>query len=52
MKTPPWKKKRPTGSPKKKLTAEQKAWARERARKAGRRYPNLVDNMAAARLRK
>jgi hypothetical protein len=31
------------------LTPESIAWARERARSAGRRYPNLVDNMAAAR---
>ena len=31
------------------ITPETIAWARERARSAGRRYPNLVDNMAAAR---
>ena len=31
------------------LTAGQKAEARGRARKAGRKYPNLVDNMAVAR---
>jgi len=43
--TPPWRKKRPPG-PSTKLTDEQKQRARERARLAGRRYPNLVDNMA------
>ena len=32
-----------------KLTSGQKAEARGRARKAGRKYPNLVDNMAVAR---
>ena len=32
-----------------KLTPGQKAEARGRARKAGREYPNLVDNMAVAR---
>jgi len=45
MPTPPWRKPRPAG-PKTKLTAEQIERARERARLAGRRYPNLVDNMA------
>jgi hypothetical protein len=28
------------------MTAEQKERARKRAARAGRRYPNLVDNMA------
>jgi len=32
-----------------KLSPEQVAAARERAEKAGRRYPNLVDNMWAAK---
>jgi hypothetical protein len=32
-----------------KLSPEQIAAARERAEKAGRRYPNLVDNMWAAK---
>ena len=32
-----------------KLTPGQRAEARGRARKAGRKYPNLVDNMAVAR---
>lgn len=52
MPTPPWKKPakdRPAAREKLPLTPESIAWARERARAAGRRYPNLVDNMAAAR---
>jgi hypothetical protein len=49
MPTPPWKRKNPLkGGAKTVLTPESIAWARERARSAGRRYPNLVDNMAAA----
>jgi hypothetical protein len=47
-KTPPWTRKRPAG-PRIELTAAQKAEARKRAEAAGRRYPNLVDNMAVAR---
>ena len=35
-----------------KLTPEEIAQARERAEKAGWRYPNLVDNMAILKLRK
>lgn len=50
MPTLPWKQKKPAAdSAKVTLTPESIAWARERARKAGRRYPNLVDNMAATR---
>lgn len=50
MPTPPWKRKNPTtGKDKVALTPESIEWAKERARKAGRRYPNLVDNMAASR---
>jgi hypothetical protein len=45
----PWEKKPEEKGERRKLTAESIAWARERARAAGRRYPNLVDNMAAAR---
>jgi ribosomal protein L15E len=47
---PVWQKSRPKslGKPKK-LTSSQKASARAAAKKAGRRYPNLVDNMRAAR---
>ncbi len=46
---PPWKRANPKKTAAKKLTLEQKAEARARARAAGRQYPNLVDNMAVAR---
>lgn len=49
MSTPPWKKPRPKSSAKVKLTAENIVWARANAKKHRRRYPNLVDNMAALR---
>jgi hypothetical protein len=42
-------------NPKKKskaLTPEQKAKAKARAKKAGRPYPNLIDNMAVSRKKK
>ena len=42
-------------NPKKKsapLTASQKAQAKARAKKAGRPYPNLVDNAAVRRKKK
>jgi len=42
-------------NPKKKsksLTPSQKTSAKARAKKAGRPYPNLIDNMAAARKKK
>ena len=48
---PPWKKPNPrkkSGRKSVKLTAEQKDAARARAKRAGRRYPNLVDNMWAS----
>ena len=45
--TAPWKRARPAG-PRKTLTPTRKAAAKEAARKAGRRYPNLVDNMREA----
>ena len=47
--TPPWKRKTPAKSKHTKLTPGQIAEAKARAEKAGRRYPNLVDNMAVAR---
>ena len=47
-KTLPWKKKRPADKPRKKLSPSQKKQARAAAKKAGRRYPNLVDNMRVA----
>lgn len=37
------------GGGKSKLTEAQIAEARERAEKAGRRYPNLIDNMFVAK---
>jgi hypothetical protein len=51
-KPPPWRKPAPRKKPATKLTA---AWANKaaaRANKAGRRYPNLVDNMWAAQQQK
>ena len=48
---PPWTKPNPRksgGSKSQKLTPELREMARERAAKAGRRYPNLIDNMWAA----
>lgn len=45
----PWEKKTTKPAGKTKLTAESIEWARARAKAAGRRYPNLVDNMAATR---
>jgi hypothetical protein len=47
-KKPVWEK----PNPKKKstpLTSAQKAKAKAAAKKAGRKYPNLVDNMRASR---
>lgn len=43
-----WEKPDPS-SKSKKLSPRDKAWAKARAKKAGRRYPNLVDNAAASR---
>lgn len=50
MKKPVWEKKRPKdlGKPKA-LTPAQKASAKTAAKKAGRPYPNLVDNLRAAK---
>jgi hypothetical protein len=45
---PPWKKPNPA-SRSTPLKAAQKVAAKKRADAAGRRYPNLVDNMWAAR---
>lgn len=45
---PPWKRKPPPGKSRP-LTDMQKEAARARAEQAGRRYPNLVDNIWAAR---
>lgn len=46
-----WDKKDPSGKDKK-LSPKQKASAKARAKAAGRPYPNLVDNAAAARKKK
>jgi hypothetical protein len=52
-KKPIWDKPRPAGIGKPKgLTATQKAAAKASALKAGRPYPNLIDNMAAAKGKK
>ena len=48
----PWDRENPktrSGKPPRKLSAAKKASARARARRAGRPYPNLVDNMAVAK---
>jgi hypothetical protein len=48
---PPWKRANPrkkSGRAATKLTPDQKARAKERAKRAGRKYPNLVDNMRVA----
>ena len=47
--TPPWKKPNPKGQKSQPLTAAQKRAAKDRAEENGRPYPNLVDNMWAAR---
>ena len=46
-----WDKKNPRKKSKT-LTTKQKAAAKARAKKAGRPYPNLVDNAAVARKKK
>jgi hypothetical protein len=51
-KQPPWKRPRPKGTSRGKLTRESKPIARERAEQAGRPYPNFIDNAAAARLQR
>lgn len=49
---PPWKRPRPKDGPGMRLTQEYKAIAKARAEKAGRPYPNFIDNAAAARLQR
>lgn len=49
---PPWKRTNPrknAGQLSKKLTPAQKAEAKKRAERAGRPYPNLIDNMTVAK---
>jgi hypothetical protein len=48
---PVWETKDPTKKDKK-LAPKKKSAAKARAKAAGRPYPNLVDNMAAARKKK
>jgi hypothetical protein len=45
----PWKKPAPKGARHTTLTPSQKARAKRSAKRAGRPYPNLVDNMQAAK---
>jgi hypothetical protein len=45
----PWKKKAPQKSRHTKLSAKSKAKAKASAKRAGRPYPNLVDNMNATK---
>ena len=45
----PWKKPAPKGARNSTLTSSQKALAKRSAKRAGRPYPNLVDNMQAAK---
>jgi len=49
MSAKPWERKPAKPAAGNKLTPANVAWARARAKAAGRRYPNLVDNMAAVR---
>jgi len=50
-KKPIWETKDPSKKDKK-LSPKKKAAAKAKAKAAGRPYPNLVDNMAAARKKK
>ena len=51
IRKPPWKRPPPKGARKRKgLTPTQKTAAKARAAAAGRRYPNLLDNLWAAAL--
>ena len=49
MTAKPWERKSTKPAAGTKLTPANVDWARARAKAAGRRYPNLVDNMAATR---
>ena len=50
VKKPFWEKDAPEGHKTHHLSAEKKSAAKARARKAGRPYPNLVDNAAVAKM--
>jgi len=47
-----WDKKDPSPETTSKLSKKQKSSAKAKAKAAGRPYPNLVDNAAAARKKK
>lgn len=49
---PFWEKDAPKDAKEKHLSKKQVTMAKARARAAGRPYPNLVDNAAAARAKK
>lgn len=49
---PFWEKDAPKDAKEKHLSRKQVTMAKARARAAGRPYPNLVDNVAAARAKK
>ena len=51
MKKPVWETKNPNNKSKK-LSPAKKAAAKASAKRAGRPYPNLVDNMNAAKKKK
>jgi hypothetical protein len=51
MAKPVWESKDPTKKDKP-LTTKKKAAAKARAKAAGRPYPNLIDNMNAAKAKK
>jgi len=48
----PWQKPSPKKAPGKKLSDAERAKAERYAKKAGRPYPNLVDNMRVIKERK
>jgi hypothetical protein len=48
----PWNKPAPKGSSHSRLTHGEKRSAKKSAQKAGRPYPNLVDNMRVAKSKK
>lgn len=52
VRTKPWNRKNPKKGHSTKLTPEQKAEAKAAAERAGRRYPNLIDNMRVAAKKK
>lgn len=52
MSKPFWETEAPDDAKTKHLSRKQKMSAKAKARAAGRPYPNLVDNAAAARMKK